>query len=178
MKQIFLHIQSIINTLNANVAPDEKIRFFDFDLGQLDQETPPVSYPCVLLSFGNTTWQQLGRYSNLGDTTINLRIAFKIYERTHSKNDPTFQAQALEHLDILALLKKYIAFTQGDDFSELLLSSEDSETRSDLRVYNLSFSTSITEDYQDAIPDPFTPWQDLQPPFPNPNGPDFCVHPS
>ena len=176
MKNLFLHIQSIINTLNATVAPEELIRFFDFDLGQLDQETPPVSYPCVLLAFGNTAWQQIGRYSNLGETTINLRIAFKLYERTHSKNDPTFQAQALQHLDTIALLKKKIAYTEGTDFSPLLLAAEQNETRADLRVYNLTFTTSITEDYQDADPNPFIPWQELQPPFPNANGPEFCFH--
>jgi hypothetical protein len=176
MKQIFLHIQSIIAS-KVNTPTLESIRFFDFDLGQLDEETPPVSFPCLLLSFGNTTWEQIGKYENLGDTSINLRIAFKTYERTHSKNDPTYQEQGLKHLDTLSLLKKSIAFTKGNDFSELLITGESNETRADLRVYNLTFSTTITENYQDNQIDPFVPWQDLQPPFPNPNGPDFCIHP-
>lgn len=134
MKNVFLSISDKITTEVAAV------RWVDFDLGQLDQqEIPAVSFPACLISFDNAAFVNLGANGQMAPMTIKLRVAFKLYERTHSKAATQYRSEALEHLDILDAIHSAINNLSGDDFNSLTRMNIRNEKRADLRVYEMTY---------------------------------------
>lgn len=147
MKALFLHISDTLAGI---------VRWIDFDLGQLDQETPPISYPAVLVAFDAPQFLNLSAGAQQADTIITLRIAFKVWERTHSKAQESFREVGLAHLDTLASIHAALSGSNADTFSPLVRISMTNEQRADLRVYTLQYSTMLYD-----CPAPvYTAWPD------------------
>jgi hypothetical protein len=155
MKDIFLAIQTAVKT----AAPS--FRHIDFDLGQLDQETPPVSYPCLLVGFNDDdNWMNIGGGVQKGGISVTVKMAFKILEKTSSVIAAPIQAQALSHLDTAKLAHKAIQFLEGENFTKLSRSGIGNENRSDLRIYYYTY-TCTYYDNDNAVMNTYTPWQQL-----------------
>jgi hypothetical protein len=184
MKPIYLHLHSVINPLQYNAT--QAIRWIDFDMGQLDDENPPVSYPCCLIGFGDATYTSVSRLLQTATVTINLRIAFRVFERTHSKAQTNYQNIGLDHLNILELVHKAVqnstappAFTivgqANFEFGPLNRIAFNNERRADLRIYNLTYTTEVW----DTLANPITPI-DQNPNYNPAQGPiqlNFCNPP-
>jgi hypothetical protein len=141
MKEIFLAIQNLIK---ANVP---QIRMIEIDLGQLEEETSPLSYPCVLVGFDETiNFSYLSNNIQQGDVAIAIKVAFKVLEKTHSINTTSVQAQALAHYDDVQQLTKQLNTLQGECFTSLNRRGISQVKRRDLRVFELTFNTTLTED--------------------------------
>jgi len=154
MKDLFLSISDAITTKVPAV------RWVDFDLGQLDSgEAPPVSYPCVLIGFGNGDYSNLSNLVQMGEVQIVIRVAFKIFERTHSAATEVFRDVGLAHLDILQAIHFALQGLDGPAFSSMTRDSMAQEPRADLRVYRYTYSTIYTEG-----PDsPYADWAEETP---------------
>lgn len=164
IKEIYKAIQTAIAT-NATA-----IRWVDFNLGQLDQETPPVSWPCVLVGFGAAEYEQLGLNTDVGTQNVEIVVGFKLRERTHSKAADAFQAEALTHLDTVDAVRLALKSLTGDTFTDMQLKGTSNDQRADYRVYRLQFTVV---DYPAAPDSPYQPWdEDTMGPL------DFCVHPN
>lgn len=165
MKDLFLHISDQIMAISGT-----PVRMVDFDLGQLERDPPPLSYPSVLVGFSAPAYEQLGQGVQNAETVISLRIAFRVWERTHSVTDTDFRPIGLAHLDILKAIHSALSGTSGDCFSPLVRVSFANAQRADLRVYTFIYST----EYYDEPINPFVPWQELE----GLDGVDFCVQAS
>ncbi len=161
MKEIFIAIQA---RLKAQVAA---LRWIDFDLGQLDQATPPVSFPCALIAFTKGQYEVAGQNTTIGILTVEIAVAFRLYERTHSAADEGFQANALEHMDTVDAVRVALEGFSGTGFEALSFSEFNMDRRADLRVWRLRFTASH---YPAAPESPEVPW-------PGPSAVGFCVHP-
>lgn len=139
MKDLFKAVQNKIITAVAAV------KMVDFDLGQLEQEPlPPLDYPAVLISFGESTFVDLGTESQNGTVQLVLRVAFRTYERTHSIAAQQYRDIGLSHLDTLDAIKWALHGFEGTGFNKLSHRVFATEPRADLRVYQLQFETLTT----------------------------------
>lgn len=137
MKQLFLDISEKIEAVPA-------IRWVDFDLGQLEQELPPVSYPCALISVQSGEFTNLTSLAQHGELIIAVRVAFKVFERTHSKTENNFREVGLQHLDTLQAVHYALHGMDGENFDSLQrqsMATEPNLQNPNLRIYTLLYTT-------------------------------------
>lgn len=79
MEDIFLAIQERI----AQNMPE--LTLVDEDYGQLitDEDTYPVTFPCVLISTIEADWTDIGIGVQKGDCNITVKLAIDCYDDTH-----------------------------------------------------------------------------------------------
>lgn len=148
MKQIFLHLSNILSQLE-NQSGEKLIRWIDFDLAQLDQEKPPLSYPAALIQFGDANWIQFGSNEQMADQSITITFAFKVFERTHSKAIESYRDEALEHLDIIAAAHSAILEEQipsNANFGTFTRTAQRNLTRADYRIYQTDYTVQVIDD--------------------------------
>jgi len=161
MKQLFLDISTAIETVEA-------MRWVDFDLGQLENpDTQGVSYPCALISFSAGTFIDTSNDLQQGELTINIRLAFNVHERTHSKTKAARRTVGLAHLDIIKLVHNQLQGLSGEDYEPLTRSGFTTEPRADYRVYALTYSATVNDDLTDPEDEnpnvtTYQPWSDLR----------------
>ena len=136
MKEIFTAFQAAIA---ASVAA---IKFTDFDLGQLDVPNPPVSFPCALLAFTGSTTTVLGAENDEETLVVEVAIAFRLRERTHSVATQTYRDEALTHMDTVEAVRQALSGLTGTTFSALKFQGFSLDRRADLRVYRQRYETS------------------------------------
>ena len=159
----------------AAVAGVAAVRWVDFDLGQLEQESPPVSFPCVVIGFDSANYLDLSGVAQQGTMVLGVRVAFKLFERTHSKTSPSFQDEALGHLDTLQNVHAALQGLAGTNFGALSRTGFATEKRMDLRVYRMTYTTLVEDEGTgsdgtggNAIN--YVPWADI--PM---DSPDLCL---
>ncbi len=79
MEQLFTDILQHIATSLPWVS------LVDEDYGQLqtDEDTYPVTFPCVLISTPTTTWENLGPTTQQGVCRVAIKLAIDCYDDTH-----------------------------------------------------------------------------------------------
>lgn len=82
MEQLFNDIQ---NRIKEKI---EGLSLIDEDYGQLEaieteEDTYPVTFPCVLISAPEVDWTNLGGGSQRGNCTVTIRLAIDCYDDTH-----------------------------------------------------------------------------------------------
>lgn len=79
MEDIFLAIQELI----ALQMPE--LSLVDEDYGQLmtEEETYPVTFPCVLISTIDTNWTDISIGVQKGDCNITVKLVIDCYDDTH-----------------------------------------------------------------------------------------------
>lgn len=165
MKDVFTAISDKI------AASVPAIRWVDFDLGQLSQEKPPVSWPCALVDYSANTVEPGADLTVTETLSVEITLGFKLRERTHSKAQATFRDEALEHLDTVSAVRAALEGLSGDSFSGLTYTGFTRDRRADYRVYRLTFAVLH---YPEAPDSPFVPWEDA--PGSVGANPDFCIH--
>lgn len=150
MKELFEHIVTRIKTVAA-------VNWVDFDLGQLEQQEPPVAFPCALVSFTNAQYELLAGLDQQAPVTIRVRCAFRVFERTHSQRQQSFRDVGLAHLDTLQAIHLALHGSEADGFSMLIRINFTTEPRADLRVYELTYRTLL----YDCHPPQYTPLDEI-----------------
>ena len=135
-----LLFNSISTKLKAEVP---ELRWIDWDFAQVDQQAPPVSWPCCLIDFPNITYSDRGELAQMGETIVSLRFGFKVYERATSKTPQQYKDQALEHLQILNKAQAALQGYEDEHFSALTRTSMSRQNLRKWRIYTLQYSTVI-----------------------------------
>jgi hypothetical protein len=170
MKAIY---ESVLQQIKDKITA---IRWTDFDLGQLDTAAPPVAFPCALVDIAGAQVQQLGDQALAEQVTIEVTLAFRLYERTHSVEEDSCRAEALEHLDTVEATRAALTGLSAAAFAPLAYEGFERDRRADLRVYRLRFTCTRYPDDEGSAGggDTFVPWPDAGGIG---AGPGFCVHP-
>ncbi|MDR3266637.1 MAG: hypothetical protein LBT24_03605 [Tannerella sp.] len=73
---------AILNRLQEKVAG---LSLIDEDTGQLETEedTYPITFPCVLVGNTDINWTDIGLGVQKGDTQLTVRLAIDCYDDTH-----------------------------------------------------------------------------------------------
>ena len=158
MKELFKALRDIIAAVTA-------IQWVDYDLGQLDVEPPPVSWPCALFSFNSGDYESISAANDTGTIAIEVVVGFRLHERTHSKAQESFSDLALEHIDTVEDVRIALSGLTGTSFAPIGYKGFKKDSRSDYRVWRLRFEC----EHFPAPPD--SPYNLMAP------QPNFCVHP-
>lgn len=142
--QLFTSLQEHIK------ATVPEIRWIDQDLGQLEwyHERPAVSWPCVLIDFNNTTYDQESQQVQWGNATITFRLGFPSFSPSNSLAPQAVKEMALQYYELEQRL--YVAL-QGYDgggicqpMTRVNIASERRE-EDNFRVRVLTFTTAFED---------------------------------
>jgi hypothetical protein len=141
--QLFTAIQDRLATI-------PEVKWIDQDLGQLeDYDTrPAVSFPCVLIDFNQTTFEQMQQNRQLANITITLRLGFPAMSYAANVAPLSVKEKALQYYELeQAIFEAIQDFDAGGLMQECTRVNVATEQRKgdNLRVRVMTF-TSITED--------------------------------
>jgi hypothetical protein len=142
MENLFKDIQDAIRLHVPEVA------WIDMDEEQLYAfgENAPVDYPCVLIDMPAARFSDTAHSGQMADAVIQLKIAFRVYERFHAAVPTLLRDKAFEHMGIVRKLRQCLHGLQGEWYSPLCLESMEKDKRSiDPKIYTLRFSTAISD---------------------------------
>jgi hypothetical protein len=127
-----------------------EIRYIDQDLGQLEfyDERPSVSWPCLLIDFSSTTYDQIGQQVQWGKPVIQARLGFAPFSSANSLAPLGVQQKALAYYEIeLRVYQALQGFTGGDLCQPLTRIKDGAEKRNDpFRVRVMIFDTTFEDD--------------------------------
>jgi hypothetical protein len=157
LANIFLEIQARI------LAEVPEVKWIDQDLGQLefyDRERPPVLFPAVLIDIPSATYSDAGQYSQLAETTLEIRLAVAAYKQASHVHSLQHREKALEYYNIEHKLNQVLhGWSNSQFFSSLSRTGSITERREDnIRVrslrYALTFSDSTAMPVTTSVPKP------------------------
>lgn len=120
------------------------LKFADRDRGQLEQEQPPVLFPCALISISQPKRQTLSTPVQRRTTTITIRLAFERLFDSSSLAPQNNRAKALEYYDRVSELDNMFNGLRNAHFAQPWeCTTTIEEQRPDLDVVRFVFATSL-----------------------------------
>jgi hypothetical protein len=137
--------------ITAIQATMPAIRYVSQDYGQLEfyDNTPPVSWPCVLLDVGDATFSDASHNMQLVNATVTLRLAHASYSDISSLPPAQVRELGLKHYELEHELCNILHNWQPphDELGALTRIATATEKRDDnIRVRTITFSTSMQYD--------------------------------
>lgn len=148
--RLLINMQTKLTTEVPDVPDGARgIRYIDQDLGQLDfyETTPNVSFPCVLVDFGQTVYQER-HGSQFAKMTITLRLGFNPYSNSSNLTPAEYREKALEYYEIEDKIFKSLQDWDGGSLLMLSMIRKEAATekRQDImRVRTLTFEATYED---------------------------------
>ena len=115
---IYRSLLDKINTLTVSDPPVPAIKYIDMDYGQLEQERPPASFPCLFIDFQDWRFSNEAKLTQIAEGNIVLKLAVAPYSSTSNITPDQYIEMALYILDLEArlyvLLNGFRATSQFD----------------------------------------------------------------
>lgn len=140
MEEIYDELLSRLNTMVAD------LKWIDQDNGQLDafKESLPLQFPCCLIDFPSVQWSNTGNYGQLGDTVVQLRVAWNVYEDYNNYTPEAVREQAKAKYQLLENIHKAVHGFSAETFNPLVRLATNTERRSDgLKIVVLQYTTTM-----------------------------------
>jgi hypothetical protein len=122
------------------------------DLGQLEESTmrPAVNFPCALVDFPNTTYQDLVDNRQQGLPNITIRLGFDPYTTSHGDLPDDSLQQSLKRFEIeQQVIDALNGWEVEGLFQRLARINVTTEKRGDgMRVRIITFTTLYQDEYQ------------------------------
>lgn len=135
-----------------------EIRWVDMDYGQLDyydMDQPAVAWPCLLVDFNNTTYDQLLEQLQTGNASITCRLAIPAFSQSSGSAPASVKEKALAFLKLEK--KVYLAlqnFDGGELFQPLTRTAAVTERKEQpIRCRLITFSTRYEDESAMAVLD-------------------------
>ncbi len=90
-----------------------ELRWIDMDQGQLEQDRPPVAYPCALINIDYDDVDDKGANIQFCNTTVTIRVAFNYTGSVSAKTPDLLLERSLEYCRTINKVYKAI---QGKTF--------------------------------------------------------------
>lgn len=138
MKQLLNDLQ---NRLTARVTA---LRYIDFNNGQLEQDMPPIQWPCALIDIPSTEWSNQGRQAQIGLVQIvityyNLRLT-----NSSAKAPQTHKDFYLQNLDHVRTIHAALHGWAGSPHYSPLVRTQSTKKKSfDFVEIDITFTTSL-----------------------------------
>lgn len=141
---------------NRIVSEVPEIRWIDQDLGQLDfyeGERPAVAWPCVLVDFTTTTYDEFLESVQAASATIQFRLGFPPYSATDQKAPLKVRANGLKYYELEEKLFKAFQHWDADELCQpMTRTSGITERREDpIRIRVMTFTTTFHD--SSAVPE-------------------------
>lgn len=142
-KQIYLAISAKLKTEVAD------LKWIDYDWGQLNEDRPPVAFPCALIDIAFTDCKTLGEGSGATEQMVTAAVTIKlVYQpagESHTAAIASSREAALKPLDTNDAVHKALqGWNGGGIFSGLSRRRAVPAPRRDkLKVYNITYETTF-----------------------------------
>ncbi len=135
-------IKSIEDKLRAQVP---ELKWIDQDFGQLEMEHPPLNFPCALIDVPQVQWENTTRLEQQGVATVNIRVAFRVYDRSNTQAPTTLRERAAAHFAVLKKINLCLHGVEDTEanYSSLIRTQTQRGKTIDPRVYTLSYTTTL-----------------------------------
>ena len=143
MEQLFNDIQNRIKEKIGGLS------LIDEDYGQLeaietDEDTYPVTFPCVLISMPEVDWKQLGGASQQGNCTVAIRVAIDCYHDTHSGSGT--ELEAIERMKFARSIHREVQCFRSGDSSPLIRKTSRNYSRPHaIKVYETVYTCVVND---------------------------------
>jgi hypothetical protein len=129
---------AILNRIKEKV---NGLSLIDEDTGQLetDEDTYPVTFPCVLVGNEDTNWTDIGLGVQKGDTQLTVKLAIDCYDDTHIGSGTTDKISERQQLST-EVYKALQGFRLNKYMSAMVrLKSRDYTLPGNIKVYEKIF---------------------------------------
>lgn len=161
---IFLAIQ------NRIVTEVTEIKHVNEDNGQLLDENPALSYPCVLISIDRGSFTALSQNAQIGTVNVTVKIVFPPRSSSANNTPIDYKKKAIDFYEVEDAVHKalqgwapsYIDVEDGPDLLGDVCGSLDrvsavpNRTRADLRIREVTYTLGI-DDYSTKLIQSFEP---------------------
>ncbi len=139
MKELYLKITELLNEL-------PQLRWVDFNRGQLQEELPPISYPCALVDIDLPSCENIDEDFQQVRASFTITLVFKSIGETNSKAPQKRREYALNYFDTVdAVFDKLQGYSDDSFYPFERTSVRNQNIRIGLKTVELSFSTSWQE---------------------------------
>lgn len=120
-----------------------ELKWIDLDVGQLQEEQPPVLYPCALIEIIVDKTEDIQNHTQQASGRFKLTLAYKSYGETNSTTDLPTRSNALEYFRTTNKCYKTLQGFTNDNFYPFSRTSEKPENiRKGLKVIGQYYETS------------------------------------
>ncbi len=156
---LFLFLQAKLNAIT--VDGNKAFRIIDHDLGQLEFETPPLTYPAILIDFGEAIFTDMGENCKVGEAAITLKVVFTPYSGTSNIVPDNYKQKGLNYYELEGVVKKELDGWCPDETTDIyspldFVNAVTDKSRTDLRIRVMTFAIGI-DDYSNKPERTFTP---------------------
>lgn len=129
----------------------EELRWIDLEAGQLEipVENYPVQFPCALIDFPNTEFQDELQGNQQALMVVNLRIGVDLYEDLHMIDGESAvdRGTAVKRLQIITKVHALVHGFETDYSTPLRRSGMQTERRDDgIKVFSLAYMCAAKDD--------------------------------
>ena len=118
------------------------LKWHDLNVGQLDQEKPPVAFPCALIDIKVPKRDDIDTKNQQVSAVFSITLAVKAYGDTNGTVSSETRANSLEYFTVMnAIYKKLQGFT-NDSFYPFSCTNQQPITKKGLKVMLQVFETS------------------------------------
>lgn len=126
------------------------LKHIDLDWNQLDIVNPPIQYPCVLIDFPDTAYQQMQGFQQ-GDVTVRLKIIYRSLTATTNFTPDVNRETGLQFFELEQEIYEALQAWGGGAgitlVNDMIRQNAATEKRDDgLRVRVMEFRCSYVDD--------------------------------
>lgn len=137
--------------LSELLSAVDELRWIDLEAGQLEMplQSYPVQFPCALIDFPSTEYQDETHRNQQGIMTIQLRIGIDLYEDLHMIEGATAsdRGTAIKRLHLITKIHAAVQGFETDYSTPLTRSSIQAERRDDgIKVFILVYGCAAKDD--------------------------------
>ncbi len=142
-------MEDILITIMERIAQEvPELSHIDEDYGQLEfnEDTYPVTFPCVLIGNIDSDWDDIGMGAQNSETTITTRLAIDCYDDTHYSSGT--HEKIRERIQLANKVYKALqCFEPTDNTSELVrIKSRDYSISGGIKVYETTYEFNIHDE--------------------------------
>ena len=143
-------METLFNDIQKQIADNfPQLSLIDEDYGQLeaietDEDTYPVTFPCLLISIPEVIWDNLGGGSQRGTASITIRVAIDCYNDTHYGS--TTESKAAERKAFATSIhRKLQGFVSGKNSALIRKKSSDYSRPHAIKVYETMYQCVVND---------------------------------
>ena len=140
-------MEKLYTTLLELIGEIPEIRWVDLEAGQMQEEYPPVAFPCVLIDFDIPSTENIIHTIQNVNMTFSIRLNCKVLSETNGKAPKPVRTKALEYF---GLVQKIYEKLQGYNDNGFVyfnrLSVRNENLRKGIKTVVLRFETSYYDD--------------------------------
>ena len=144
-------MENIFNDILAKLKTDvPEIAWIDIDEQQFEAfgEAAPVAYPCVLVGFPGANYSQIGKGQQIAEVNVQIRVAFRVYERFNADVPEQFKTAAFEHFTILRKVMKAVHLLASATglYTSLMRINWTKDASIDPKIYTINYKCGVKDE--------------------------------